>query len=289
MALLLLAPVVAVAEPPPPTPYVDAVQRALAILQGAAAPDTVPAIDALSVLVRGTGRSQPEIIADLRSRPPEYDDARARLTALLDALDEPPRTADPQLAQRRLHEVLSMSRYDPLHRPPSLWDRFVRWVQDRIAALLRLLFGSGSGGVAPVWTFYVVAIAIIAAVAFVLFRAARGRLGQSLALSPEGPRPPADFFADADRLAAAGDRVGAIRALCAAVAATLAGEHSWAGSALTVREIFRKSPDFRSLQPLLLPFEAAVYGGREVDEASYARAAAVAAWFRAAATTTEAA
>jgi hypothetical protein len=74
--------------------------------------------------------------------------------------------------------------------------------------------------------------------------------------------------------------VGAIRALCAAVAATLAGERSWEGSPLTVREIFQRAPNYDSLRPLLVPFEAAVYGGRDVDQPTYERAAQVASAFR---------
>jgi hypothetical protein len=49
---------------------------------------------------------------------------------------------------------------------------------------------------------------------------------------------------------------------------------------LTVREIFQKAPDPARLRPLLLPFEAAVYGGKEVDAATYDQAARVAAPFR---------
>ncbi len=280
LAFICLAPSSALAEPPPAPSYVDAVQTALSILQGAAATDGAPAAEALRVLIDGTGGSQPEIIADLRSRPPLYDDARSRLSALLQALRRPIGTADPQLAQERLRDVMSQSRYDPLHRAPSAWDRFLEWLNDRITTLLRLLFGQRSGGTAPDWLFYLAGLTVVAAVVFVLVRAGRGRLSQSIGAAPEGPRPPADFFAEADRLSAAGDRVGAIRALCAAVAATLAGERSWEGSALTVREIFHASPDFRSLQPLLLPFEAAVYGGRDVDPATYQKAAAVADRFR---------
>jgi len=75
--------------------------------------------------------------------------------------------------------------------------------------------------------------------------------------------------------------VGAIRALCAGVAATLAGERSWEGSPLTVREIFQRAADYNSLRALLLPFEAAVYGGRGVDETTYRKAEQVAATYRA--------
>jgi len=48
-----------------------------------------------------------------------------------------------------------------------------------------------------------------------------------------------------------------------------------------VREVCQRAPDPARLRPLLLPFEAAVYGGREVDEEAYGRAAAVAEQFRA--------
>jgi hypothetical protein len=271
----------AVAVGAAPTPYVDAVQQAYELIQNASAPDVGPADQAARVLSGATGTTQPEIISDLKARPPLYDDARARLSALLASLLQPMQAADPALARTRMHEVLSMSRYDALHRPPSLIDRFTQWIQDRVADLLALLFGrAGEQGVS--WPFYAAAIAIVAAavVVFVLVRAARGRFGQTVTLAPSGPRAPADFFAEADRLAAAGDRVGAIRALCAAVAATLAGERSWEGSPLTVREIFQRAPDFAGLGQLLHPFEAAVYGGRDVDPATYERAERIAARFR---------
>ncbi len=276
----LASATVAAADPPEPPTYAEAVQAAYDIIQYASAPDTVPAVRAVNVLVSGTGTTQPEIVGDLRARPPLYADARTRLSELLAALQEPIATSDPQLAQQRLREVMSTSRYDPLHRPPSVWDRFVQWIQDRIAALLRLLFGAGGGSQLAAWWIYVVSIATLAVVVIVLFRAARGRFSQSVNMLPGGPRPPADYFAEADRLAARGDRVGAVRALCAGVAATLEGERSWEGSPLTVREIFQRAPDYEALRPLLLPFEAAVYGGREVDEATYERAARVAAPFR---------
>lgn len=276
----LASPSVASADPPSPPPYADAVQMAYDIIQNASGSDTGPAIRAYRVLVSGTGNTQPEIVDDLLARPPLYADARTRLSELLTALQQPVSTSDPQLAQRQLGQVLSMSRYDALHRPPSLWDRFVQWVQDRIAALLRLLFGNRGGAQFASWWLFVVSIVVLALVVFVIVRSARGRFSQSVSVLPGGPRPPADYFAEADRLAATGDRVGAIRALCAGVAATLEGERSWEGSPLTVREIFDRAPDHEALRPLLLPFEAAVYGGRDVDEATYERAARVAAPFR---------
>jgi hypothetical protein len=236
----------------------------------------------VGILVVGTGQTQPEIIAALERNPPDFVDATDRLHALLDAIDHPAAAPDPAQAQQQLNNVLSMHRYDALHRPPSLLDRFFQWVTDRLTDLLRLLFGGrGRGLPVPDWVFYALGVLALAVVALVVFRATRSRVTDSVtAAGPAGPRAPADYFAEADRLAAAGDRVRAIRALCAGVAATLAGERTWEGSPLTVREIFRRAPDPSSLRPLLMPFEAAVYGGREVDVATYERAAQVAAPFR---------
>ncbi len=244
--------------------------------------DTSTARQAVSILEAGTGLTQPEIIATLERNPPDFVQAADRLHALLDAIDHPAAASDPTQAQQQLHGVLSMHRYDALHRPPSLLDRFFQWVTGRVTDLVRLLFGRGGGGLpVPDWVFYALGVVAVAVVALVVFRATRGRFtGGVIAGLPEGPSAPADYFAEADRLAAAGDRVRGIRALCAGVAATLAGERTWEGSPLTVREIFLRAPDPFGLRPLLIPFEAAVYGGREVDVATYERAAQVAAPFR---------
>jgi hypothetical protein len=275
-----MAATAATTDPLPPPTYVKAVQRAYDLVHGASPQDAAPARAATQALEAGTGNTQPEILSDLRARPPLYDDASRRLSALLTALTQPATTSNPALAQQRLHEVMSMSRYDALHQPPSLLDRIQQWIQDRISQLLRLLFGGRGGAQPPAIWFYATGILALLAIVFLFVRAAQGRFKESASLGAEGPRPPADYFAEADSLAARGDRVGAIRALCAAVAATLAGEGSWAGSPLTVREIFQRAPDYQGLRPLLLPFEAAIYGGRDVDQPTYERAARVAAQFR---------
>ncbi|HKV86639.1 MAG TPA: hypothetical protein VJT78_01430 [Candidatus Dormibacteraeota bacterium] len=271
------------ADPPPPPSYQDAVQQAFAIIRDATPGDTAAASRAESVLVAGTGQTQPEIVADLVARPPLYEDARQRLQALIAALATPAGTSDPTLAQQRLHDVLAMHRYDPLHQPPTIVDRVLQWLRDRLNDFLGRFSGSGRGGGAPIplWALYVIGLAVVVALATYVFLASRGTFGSAADVPGAGrPRAPADYFAQADRLAAAQDRVGAIRALCAGVAATLSGERTWEGSPLTVREIFRAAPDFAGLRPLLLPFEAAVYGGRAVDQATYERAALVAAPFR---------
>jgi len=264
------------------TQYRQAVADALAIVDNAQPGDVTAGRHAAQVLIDGTGNTQPEVLSDLRESPPDFKDAASRLRALLEAIDNPATTSDPALAQSRLQQVMAMHRYDDLHKPPSFLERLSQWIQDRINEFLKAMAsGIGPGGVVPAWVVYAIALAVMSVVAIVVFRSARGRLaGEFAASGPAGPQAPADYFAEADRLAAKGDRVAAIRALCAAVAATLAGERTWEGSPLTVREIFRRAPDPASLNPLLRPFEAAVYGGREVDEKTYEQAAAVAARFR---------
>jgi hypothetical protein len=253
----------------------------LALARGALPNDTNAARQAVRVLEAGVGSTQPEVVADLDRVPPDFEDAIARLQNLLDALSHAADTADPALARQRLNEVLSMHRYDALHTPPTWLDRLRQWVTDRINDLLNVFRREAGASPLPNWFFYILGAIVVAAVAFLLFSSTRGRFAEgAVAGGPAGPRAPADYFAEADRLAAAGDRVGAIRALCAGVAATLAGERTWEGSPLTVREIFQHAPDPASLRPLLAPFEAAVYGGRGVDRATYERAVQVAAPFR---------
>ena len=282
IAIALSLPV-SVAADSTATLYRQAVSDALGIIQNAQPGDRAAALHAAQVLTDGTGNTQPEVLSDLRESPPDLKDAASRLQAVLRAIDNPATTSDPALAQSRLHHVMSMHRYDDLHKQPSFLERLGQWIQDRINEFLKAMAGGiGPGGVVPAWVVYAIALVVMSVVAVVVFSSARGRLSGDFAASgPPGPQAPADYFAEADRLAARGDRVGAIRALCAAVAATLAGERTWEGSPLTVREIFRRAPDPASLNPLLRPFEAAVYGGRDVDEKTYEQAAAVAARFRA--------
>jgi len=157
-----------------------------------------------------------------------------------------------------------------------LLDRFVQWVGDRINQLLRLLFGAGAGAPARPGSSTCLAREFSLRLHSSFFRSARGGLPKALSRRNPWVSRAADYFAEADRLAARGERLGAIRALCAGVAATLSGERTWEGSPLTVREIFQKAPDPAACGPLLMPFEAAVYGGREVDAATYDQAARVA-------------
>lgn len=281
LALVLISPVQAAAEAADPAAFKQAVQDTLTLVAGALPNDTSTAERALAVLEAGTGLTQREIIADLNVAPPDFADAIDRLQALLKALDHAADTADPAQAQQRLRDVMAMHRYDALHQPQTWLDRLRQWFKDRINDLFNIFRREAGSLPLPNWVYYLFGGIVVAIVAALIFSSTRGRFAEgSTARGPSGPRAPADYFDEADRLAAAGDRIGAIRALCAGVAATLAGERTWEGSPLTVREIFQHAPDPMSLRPLLVPFEAAVYGGREVDRATYERALQVAAPFR---------
>jgi hypothetical protein len=280
LALALVFPAQAAADTASPADFKQAVLDTLTLV-GGAQPDSGVAQRALAVLEAGTGLTQREIIADLEASPPDFADAAERLQALLTALNDVADTSDPAQAQQRLRDVMAMHRYDALHQPQTWLDRLRQWFSDRINDLLNIFRRESGSLPLPSWVYYLFGALVVAIVAALIFSSTRGRFAEgSVARSPSGPRAPADYFDEADRLAAAGDRIGAIRALCAGVAATLAGERTWEGSPLTVREIFQHAPDPASLRPLLAPFEAAVYGGRDVDKATYAGAVQVAAPFR---------
>src|SRR5260370_8894870 len=84
LAPLLLAigfawPVTVAADPAPTPTYRQAVEDALNIVSAAHTGDVAAAQKALAALEAGTRRSQPEIVADLAMRPPEFEDAGTSL------------------------------------------------------------------------------------------------------------------------------------------------------------------------------------------------------------------
>ena len=248
----------------------QAVQGAYDIVLQARNGDTAAAEQAATTLAAGTGDSQPEILDDLNTRPPNFDDARARLSTLLQSLRSPVDTASPAGDQAAVSAVLKMQRYDALHAPPSLFDRFVNWLTDSITRFLSgIPFGAGIGAGRVLIVLAIIGAAIAIILILVTRRASVRR--QSAQLRYEAPGA-ADLFAEADRLAAAGDHTLALRALCAGVAAALGGERTWDYSPLTVREIFSRAGNPASLRPLLAPFEGAYYGGRPIDRETYAKA-----------------
>ena len=265
--------------------YADSVDRALTLLRSAPDGDTAAAAQAADQLQAGTGDTQPEILNDLRANPPRLPDARVRLAALLRAVRTPAFTPEPRKADDAIDGILSQPRYADLRGGPSIWDRLRQelirlgiWVLDHLAA---------SGG-KPIWVLWTVlggAVGLLLVVTLLLVRATRGH-GRRQARAAERARvrgeTARDRFADADRLAAAGDLTGALRALAGGVAAALGDDRAWEVSPLTVREIFWGSPNPEALLPLLAAFEAAVYGAREPDADAFARAERAAAPYRSA-------
>jgi hypothetical protein len=260
--------------------YADSVDRALQLLRGASADDRATARRAADVLEAGTGQSQREILRDLRSDPPDVADARDRLAAVSRAARSRAFAPEPARARGAVRGILAQPRYAPLHQGPSLGDRVreallrvLAWVLDRVGGVVsdRLALALLAAG----------AIVLALAVLLVIRSASwRGRREARVRSGPGGGDPPRDRFAEADRLAAAGDLDGAVRALAGAVAVALDGDRAWEAGPLTVREIFAGAPDPASLRPLLQAFEASVYGDRAPDAEAFRRAAAVAAPFR---------
>jgi hypothetical protein len=261
--------------------YTNAVHRGLTLVQFAERGDVPSVQQAIDVLVSGTGDTQPEVLRDLRSSPPDLRDADQRLQALYDALQARVDTPDPAQAAQQLHAILSQPRYAGLSAGPSLLDRIMSVVYDLIGKLLSWLAGSGLAKVPP-WIWLVIALAVLIAIGVWSFRGGFSRGGREARLRRAAPaiRPQTDFFADADRLAAGHDYIGAIKALAGGVAIRLRGEHVWDRSPLTVRELFAQSDQAETLRPLLHSFEEASYGHHPLDADSYARAAEAAAPFR---------
>jgi hypothetical protein len=233
------------------------------------------------VLVKGTGETQPEILGELQQNPPNYAEADKRLTAVAAALGRPGDVNDPAQAGTTLHQILAMDRYRGLRAGQSLWDRFWNWV---FTQLFGWLAGLNLAGV-PVWfwlTLVGIGAGVAALVAALIVRTGWTRAGRTLEAAPETAPlvHAADRFSAADAAAARHDYTAALRALVAGVATRLSGRPYWETSPLTVRELFRSSGRLDQLWPLLLDFERAVYGGREVEEEAYRRAETIARPYR---------
>lgn len=261
--------------------YRDAVRQAHAIVvEGQRQHDPSAGLAAARVLAGPVGDSQPEILDDLRRQPPNLADADSRLTALESALGSPADPPDPARAAADLHRILALPRYDAMRASPSLLDQAVAWLLRRLVDFLSAL-GFGGGGAALVRILLVGSALAVIVIAVLVIRDLRARRRRGLVGGGLTARQmAADRFAEADRLAAAGDYVAALRALAGGVSAALGGEGAWEVSPLTVRELFRRADRPEALRPLLLPFEAAVYGHRQPDGGVYAQAAEAAAPYR---------
>ena len=275
----MLTPGSVAAAPSTPDEYATAARHLLTLVQFAERGDEPSRRQALISAEADLGPSQPEVLADLRREPPDLRDAESRLNALLEALAVRPDTPDPQRARQELNRILAMPRYDGMRTGPSLLDQVLRWIGDRLAAILgRLGVGRVDWGA---WGIVITAVAALLVIAFLL-RTALGRGGRVRRprASIASAVPAADHFAEADRRASTGDYAEALRALANGVATALAGEPAWNRSPLTLRELFARAERPQSLRPLLYGFESTFYGHHPPDAAVYARAAEAAAPFR---------
>ena len=262
--------------------YANAVHRALTLVQFAERGDVPSVQQAIDVLTRDTGNSQPEILRDLRRNPPDLGDADQRLQALYATLQARVDTPNPGQAERQLQTVLSQPRYSGLSTGPSIPERILDFIVRRIGDLLKWLGVGGLGLNIPLWAWLAIGLAAVILIIAWPIRGGLSRGGREARLRAAAPmaRGRVDFFREADRLAASHDYVAAIKALAGGVAVHLRGEHAWEHSPFTVRELFQQSERADTLRPLLLSFEEASYGHRTPDADTYGRAAEAAAPYR---------
>ncbi len=262
--------------------YTNAIHRALTLVQFAERGDTPSIGQALQVLATAPGPSQPEILRDLGAEPPNLIDADQRLQALYSALQARVDTPDPERASQELNSVLTMPRYVGLTSGASIVDRIVGAVTGALGRFLRWL---GVGNLhlnIPLWIWLgLAALFILGIIAWplrgTLSRGGREAVSRS---TPSAVRPSVDFFAEADRLAASGDFLGAIQALTGGVTVSISGERAWDRSPFTVRELFQRTEQPELLRPLLRSFEEASYGHRAPDRPMYTQAVEAAQRYR---------
>jgi hypothetical protein len=262
--------------------YASAIHRTLTLVQFAERGDAPSLQQAIVTLEEAPGPTQPEILRDLRAVPPDLLDADMRLQALDSALQARIDAPDPQNASRQLNAVLAMPRYAGVTTGPGLFQQVLTNILKAIGSVLRWL---GIGNLhlnVPLWAWLALALLVLLGLVIWVLRAtvAGGRRDSVPPRSVATTRPSADFFHDADRLAATGDYLAAIRALAGGVAVKLSGERAWDRSPFTVRELFARSNDPEGLRILLRTFEEASYANREPDRATYVQAAEAAQPFR---------
>jgi len=262
--------------------YTNAIHRALTLIQFAERGDTPSIGQALQVLATAPGPSQPEILRDLGVDPPNLADADQRLQALYTALQARVDTPDPERASQQLTSVLSMPRYVGLGSGASIVDRILEWVGNALGKFFRWL---GLGNLhlnIPLWIWLGFAALVILGIIIWPIRGTLSRGGREAVArsTPLAVRPSIDFFAEADRLAAAGDFLGAIQALTGGVTVRISGERAWDRSPFTVRELFQRTEQPELLRPLLRSFEEASYGHRAPDRPMYLQAVEAAQRYR---------
>lgn len=188
---------------------------------------------------------------------------------------EPGGLVDPDEARRTAEEILARPEYrEP---QPSLLDRALEAVTDFLGQSFAALAGGGAGSVIGL----VIAGLVLALALWLLYRALRaswsggGRVGgPPVVQGTSAPDDPAVWDAEADRLSAADDHRGALRcryqAAVAALVRTGALQDATARTPDEIRcELAGRRPELDPvLDSVTERFEAAWYGGRDVDAAA---------------------
>ncbi len=126
-------------------------------------------------------------------------------------------------ARRAAEEILRRPEFQP--PPRSLYQQALDWLGDRIGHLFGALVDGGAGAVVA----WVLLLAVVGAIVYLVVRAWRGDRRRSAAaptpaleVDPEHGRPAARWDAEAARLEAAGDWRAALRCRYRSLVATLA-------------------------------------------------------------------
>ena len=217
--------------------------------------------------------------------PPELPAGVARLAGAAVRVDLPPPEHDPVRAREAADEILSQARYQ-WSDDRSLLERIGQWVADRVGDVTSPL-GLGSG--VPVWVGWLVLAALVAGVAFVVYRARGGWRRDATAGVDAGGRvvvvageEAIDWAAELARCEAEGRWREAVRARYRVLVAELArrrvigdlvGRTAGELAADVRRAVPPAAPTFDAATAL---FESAWYGGAPVGPAESDRLRALA-------------
>ena len=178
---------------------------------------------------------------------------------------------DPHQLRELAEDLLTRPPYT--ESQPGLFERLFRFLGDAFSELLGRLLSAAGGSPAIAWIIAVVGLLALGAVVFVATRRLTSGRGVSSVAVPTRGRSAADWHADADTAAEAGDLLAALRYRYIAIVATLVEqgvlEHQ---PGRTVRELDRQ---VQVAAPSLADhvtqagerLEDAVYGDEEVTPA----------------------
>ncbi|HEX5163760.1 MAG TPA: DUF4129 domain-containing protein [Thermomicrobiales bacterium] len=236
------------------------------------------------------------ITTALEADPPDIASAQAGIDAILSALDlaGTDLASDPDAAVTALDEVLAREEFQPEPveaESPSLWQRFLGWVNDIITSFfewLNGLLGGSSGEGSPLSTALALlgVLVIVGIVAFAV-RSVRESMTPGVTRLAEGSAEEhytsAEARDEAERLFAAGDYRAALRMLYLATLIRWeeAGRLRFDRS-LTNREVVARvtlhgdATLLAQLSPLVERFDRVWYGGASCTSNDYASFASLA-------------